>query len=114
MFDDFFSFEGRLRRSDYFFGQMKAWLANFFIVNIPTYILVRIDPYGNCPAAWSIISYIIWGLINVHIWSLNARRCHDIGRSGWFQLIPFYCLYLLFPAGQRGPNKYGEDPKAEE
>lgn len=34
------------------------------------------------------------GLITPLI-SCGARRMHDVGKSGWFQLIPFYNLYLL-------------------
>lgn len=41
----------------------------------------------------------------------SAKRCHDINRSGWYQIIPFYTLVLLFDAGTRGKNEYGPDPK---
>jgi uncharacterized membrane protein YhaH (DUF805 family) len=41
----------------------------------------------------------------------NTKRCHDIGMSGWMQLIPFFVLVLFFKEGDKGPNKYGPDPK---
>jgi uncharacterized membrane protein YhaH (DUF805 family) len=34
------------------------------------------------------------GLITPLI-ACGARRMHDVGKSGWFQLVPFYNLYLL-------------------
>ena len=35
-----------------------------------------------------------------------VRRMHDIGRSGWFVLIPIYNLILLATPGTVGPNGY--------
>jgi len=35
-----------------------------------------------------------------------VRRMHDIGRSGWFVLIPIYNLILLATPGTLGPNGY--------
>ena len=36
-----------------------------------------------------------------------TQRCHDIGKSGWYQLIPFFYLALLFIPGQNKENKWG-------
>jgi hypothetical protein len=39
------------------------------------------------------------------------KRCHDLGNSGWFQIIPFYGLWMIFQDGVSGVNQYGENPK---
>jgi len=41
----------------------------------------------------------------------NCKRSHDSGNSGWYQLIPFYVIYLLFAKGEEGANEYGDNPK---
>ena len=41
-------------------------------------------------------------------------RMHDVGKSGWFLIIPIYNLILAVTPGQVGENQYGPDPKAVE
>jgi uncharacterized membrane protein YhaH (DUF805 family) len=52
--------------------------------------------------------------------AVGARRLHDMGKSGWFQLIwliPFigwaFMIYLLVQPSV-GPNQYGEGPAMPE
>lgn len=52
--------------------------------------------------------------------AVGVRRLHDTDKSGWFMLlglIPFVggliLLVLFCLDGTRGPNRFGEDPKAE-
>jgi uncharacterized membrane protein YhaH (DUF805 family) len=52
------------------------------------------------PAAWIVITQ-------------GIKRSHDLGNSGWYILIPFYGLWLIFAEGQAGTNKYGPNPKGE-
>ena len=41
----------------------------------------------------------------------GAKRCHDRNNSGWYQLIPFYALWMLFADSDDGVNEYGSNPK---
>ncbi|WP_256469766.1 DUF805 domain-containing protein [Flavobacterium humidisoli] len=43
--------------------------------------------------------------------AVTIRRMHDVGKTGWFSLIPFYRLILLCTAGDKRSNQYGADPK---
>lgn len=41
----------------------------------------------------------------------GAKRCHDRDNTGWYQLIPFYVLWMMFAEGDTSANNYGEFPK---
>ncbi len=62
---------------------------------------------------------VFTGIINligaVLVFSLHARRWHDLGKNGWWALIMlvpavnfFVGLYLLFAKGDKGKNEFGE------
>ena len=41
---------------------------------------------------------------------VSIRRNHDVGKSGWFVLVPIYNIYLALKPGDKGENSYGPDP----
>lgn len=102
MFKNAFSFNGRIKRTEY---------GITFIIYFLYYILqlcyeksyersVEINLTINLAI---IIGYIpiLWLL-----WAQGAKRCHDLNKSGWWQLIPFYFFVLLFSKGDQWPNQY--------
>ncbi len=44
--------------------------------------------------------------------ALLVRRLHDVDRTGWFLLVPFYNATLLSAEGVPGDNRFGPDPLA--
>lgn len=103
MFKRPFSFNGRIRRTEYCLS---------FLIYMIWYVVINAMMATPNPSVGAslfvLISFIpmIWFL-----WAQNAKRCHDRGNSGWYQLIPFYFLFLLFGGGDEESNEYGDNPK---
>jgi uncharacterized membrane protein YhaH (DUF805 family) len=88
-------FNGRARRAEFWwFSIFNALilLVAIFIVEQTVYFLVPLSLF----------------LPGLTVW---IRRMHDVGKSGWYCLIPIYDIVLAATAGGTGPNKYGPDPK---
>ena len=95
-----FSFSGRIGRTVYGVSLIVCIL-------LSTFILISIlQTKGN--TAFLVLLYIPIGWFAL---AQGAKRCHDLGNSGWFQWIPFYYLILLFGKGDKEANYYGEPPK---
>ena len=43
--------------------------------------------------------------------TVGVRRVHDVGKNGWYILIPVYNLILFCTDSVRGDNAYGSNPK---
>ncbi|MGB7529116.1 DUF805 domain-containing protein [Sphingobacterium cellulitidis] len=114
-YNKLFSFEGRIGRLEFFLTNLII----FFIAETLKYLFK-----GDKNEVWNflenryedmilrqpllIIPMVILMWISL---SQGTKRCHDVGRSGWFLLIPFYIFYLIFAEGQRFDNKYGQKIK---
>jgi len=106
MFKNLFSSDGRIRRSEYFLSNIIL----LFYFGIISAILD--DPLSNHSTQDDMIMLLF--LMFPACWFLavqSAKRCHDLGNSGWFQFIPFYHFILLLGEGSRISNKYGPSPK---
>lgn len=96
MFSAAFSFNGRIRRTEYIIS---------FIVYLIGYAIIVAMSKGSPIFGLAFIP-LVWFL-----WAQGAKRCHDRENSGWYQIIPFYALWMLFAEGDSTANEYGNSPK---
>ena len=57
--------------------------------------------------------YTIPFLLVIFVLIQAIKRAHDVNRSGWFLLVPFYNFYLILADGTDGNNNYGLVPHSE-
>lgn len=91
------SFDGRATRSQFWWFALFYQLINFGMMALAMQIgqpLIALIPYLLIP------SYL----------AVAAKRMHDVGKSGWFMLIPIYNLVLFVTDGEAAPNAYGDVP----
>ncbi|MDY8136338.1 DUF805 domain-containing protein [Aquimarina sp. 2201CG5-10] len=100
MFKNPFSFSGRIRRLEYGLSYI-IFMSTFFMSALMVDIIEG-------------VGFLLFLMIIAGYWFLFAqgtKRCHDMGNSGFYQLIPFYGLVMLFSEGNYGSNRYGQNPK---
>lgn len=101
-------FSGRARRKEY-------WM--FVLINMLVAIIL-----GFIDGATGMIDTASGNGMTSSIYQLavvipsiavGVRRMHDVGKSGWFLLIPIYNFILAITDGETEENAYGPNPKAE-
>lgn len=99
-------FSGRARRKEY-------WMYVLFYVIFAVVAMILDNVLGLASVETGYGP--LYGLVALaHIipsLAAGVRRMHDVGKSGWFLLIPIYSLILACTDGQKGSNEYGPDPK---
>jgi uncharacterized membrane protein YhaH (DUF805 family) len=81
-----------LRRFNDFKGRSNRLQYNSFFI---FYILV--DFFINIiNPNLTTLNFIIVIMLFVPLLACQIRRSHDVGKSGWWILIPFYSVYLMF------------------
>ncbi len=103
----YFDFDGRATRQQYW--MYFLWVV---ILSIVVSILSGVLGFGDLLANLFALAFAIPQI------AFGARRLHDIGKSGWWQLIYFVpiiglivMLVWLVRQGEAGSNKYGADPR---
>ena len=150
------TFSGRARRKEYWYFALMNFIIGICAC-IPIYygifkLVFTLAAQGdniskeammefvlNNMSYSTIIAYIIYMLYALAMFipnlAVSVRRLHDVGKSGWFLLIPYlgmllylipiigalvylglviWFLVLMCTDSQVGENKYGADHKAEE
>ena len=105
-FSNYINFQGRATRAEYW------WWALFIV--IADVVLGIVDAILGA----GFLGPLFGLAVLVPGFALGARRLHDIGKSGWFQLlyivifIGWIILLVWFiRQGERGQNHYGFDPR---
>lgn len=101
MFRNPFSFEGRIRRLEYGLSYLLYLM-----------FIIPIELAGEIENPFIMLLILVMLIVMIgFLFAQGAKRCHDRGNSGWWQIIPFYGLWMLFADGEIGDNEYGENPK---
>ena len=107
-FRNYAKFSGRSSRSAYWFWLLWSLIITLVIEVLRASIGGELSPVDIIDLVWSLA-------ILVPTCALGARRLHDVGRSGWWQLIPLtivgiipYLIWVL-RAGDSETNKYGDN-----
>jgi len=105
-FNNYFTFSGRSRRSEYWFWALFTFLGGA--------VFQVVDGITGVAIFYSIFSLVIIipGL------ALGARRLHDIGKSGWWQLLWVavlvgWVILIIWNIrdSDEAPNSHGPNPK---
>lgn len=108
----FWSIHGRMRRRTY-----ALWLIPTVIVWIVLQIGAKGAVSGLSVENFTFTNLLIPSLIAfipvIFMLFLGVKRLHDCNRKGWWLLIPFVNLMILFPKGTCGNNRFGADPRPE-
>ena len=113
-FKKYFDASGRATRSEFWYFALFVALLSFCADFVDSRI-AGIDysdwwDYGNLWFAIQILTFC--PSINVY-----RRRLHDVNKSGWWLLISFTIVGIIFPLfywwckkGDEGKNSFGENP----
>lgn len=96
-------FNGRARRKEF-------WM--FAAINFGIAVVLSI--IDAVLSLGSILPGLYYLAVLVPSLAVGFRRMHDIGKSGWWILLPIVNIIFAIQEGVAGPNEHGDDPKAAE
>lgn len=106
-FKKYVDWNGRALRSEYWWWVLFCIIANLVTSMIDTFVL------GTGPMDVGLFNPLFSLATLLPSIFVGTRRLHDLGRSGWWQLIAFtvigilLLLYWYILEGEREANAYG-------
>lgn len=97
-------FNGRARRAEYWY---------FVLFNVIISFILGIIDGAIGLLQFGVSDIYSLGVLIPSI-AVGVRRMHDVGKSGWYLLIPIYNIILAATEGEPNTNEYGPDPKNPE
>lgn len=106
-------FSGRARRTEYWMFTLVSIVISLGLALIDSFVIGSsvFDGIGILEAIY-VLATLVPSL------AVGARRLHDTGRTGWWQLIVFVpvigwivLIALLAIEGTHGANQHGANPK---
>lgn len=93
--------EGRISRSEFWWTCLFLFFVQVFLAKIGA---LQENGLGIIRRSWWVVfaAYIVFGV----------RRLHDVGKSGWFLLVPIYNIVLLCFPSENVTNKFGPVPNS--
>jgi uncharacterized membrane protein YhaH (DUF805 family) len=107
VFENYANFEGRARRKEYWMFTLASVIISLILVPIDIFAGLTIGEAGGN----GILGTIKGLILLVPGIAVAVRRMHDVGKSGWYMLIPIYNLVLACTDSEHGSNEYGVNPK---
>jgi uncharacterized membrane protein YhaH (DUF805 family) len=104
-----FSFQGRVRRREYCLSFLLYLIISFLLY----YGMLSITSHSSSRQDAGLLILILLVICWIFMLSQGVRRCHDLGKSGWYQFLPYSIFWLLFADSEWGLNRYGPNPKGE-
>ena len=104
-------FEGRAHRTEF-------WMFALFNFLISIGLSIIDNVIGTATTSGGLLSGLYSLAVLIPALAVGARRLHDTGRSGWWQLIGLlpcvgWIVLIIFYVqdSQPGANQYGPNPK---
>ena len=104
MFRRPFSGKGRIRRLEFGISCILYFVAYLIVDHLAE----------SSKSNMALVALMIWLPSYWFLIAQGVKRCHDLGHSGWWQIIPFYYIAMLFFDGDIYTNEYGNDPKGRD
>jgi uncharacterized membrane protein YhaH (DUF805 family) len=116
-FAKYATFSGRAGRREYWWFFLFCVIVSILTSILDAYLGTGFESDSAVLADQGVVSSLVTLLLLLPNLAVGARRLHDTGRSGWWQLlfvIPCVGVIVLIvffaTAGDRMPNKYGDVP----